>query len=119
MADGAGVLFEIAGIEAAPGDEGQLQLVEEVDRDPGRAHFEGTRNSRGLLVNLQQANGMVHPWQCGRESDRADIGLATEPFDQRSLRAGHLLTLRGTNVERDRQDLLGSNSVDGLACFVA
>jgi hypothetical protein len=24
------------------------------------------------------------------------------------------LTLRGTNVERDRQDLLGSNPVDGL-----
>ena len=58
---------------------------------------------------------MVHPWQCGRESDRAHIGLAAEPFDERSLRPGHLLTLRGTNVERDRQDLLGSNPVAGLA----
>jgi hypothetical protein len=58
---------------------------------------------------------MVDPWQCSRERDRAHMRLAAQPFDERSLRPGHLSTLRGRNVERDRQDLLGSDPVAGRA----
>jgi hypothetical protein len=36
---------------------------------------------------------MVHPRQRGRERDRAHAGFAAEPFDERGLRPGHLLTL--------------------------
>ena len=103
--------LKIAGIEAASGDEGLLQFIEETDRDPRRAHLELTR----ILINVHQANGMVHPWERGRECDRADTGLAAEPLDERGLRSCHLLTLRGRNVERDRQDFSGPDSVGELA----